>query len=567
MSADGTVHTHMKLAAIDLGSNSIHMVIVETEHYRATEINPDAPAAARPRRDRERAGSFRVIGAEKEMVRLGAGTLVRGKLSAAAMRRGLDVLRNYKSLATSAGVDKIVAVATSAVREAVNGEDFLNRVGEELGIWAKAISGEEEARLIYQAALFSIHLEGRRALVLDIGGGSVELALGAGRDLELAVSLKLGVLRMTEKFVKSDPLARRDESRLVRHVQAALAPHAGALTANGPATLVGTSGTILAVGALALELELGTLPETLHHVAVSAASIHTARKWLVGSDVRERLRSRGLDEKRADIVVAGAVVLDTILQEVEATEIVLCEAALREGLIVDYIQEHPRSLARASAYPDVRRRSVMALAERCRFDAAHAQQAARLALALFDGTRRRHRLGADARALLEYAALLHDVGHHISYPRHHKHTYYLIKNAGLQGFTPGEVEVLANVARYHRRGHPRRKHPGYGGLDSTQRASVRVLAGCLRLADALDRSHRSVVKSLTVTDRAGRLRVHCEVSGDAALELWGVPRRAKLLEEELAVRVEVRAVPASAAADPVERPAAPTLVRSREGRA
>jgi exopolyphosphatase/guanosine-5'-triphosphate,3'-diphosphate pyrophosphatase len=532
----------MKLAAIDLGSNSLHMVMVETD----------------------RAGGFRVIGAEKEMVRLGARTLQRGRLSAEAMTRGLLVLRKYKSLAESAGVDKVLAVATSAVREAVNGEDFLERAGQELGIWARAISGEEEARLIHLAAQHSIHLEGRRALVVDIGGGSVELALGAGRPLDHAASLKIGVLRMTELFVKSDPLARRDEAKLVRHVEAALEPHTEAIRQAGFAAAVGTSGTILAVAGLALFRELGAVPDSLHHLTVRADSIHAARKWLVGSDVRARLAASGLDEKRADIVVAGAVVLDTILQQTGARELTLCTWALREGLLLDYIHGHPKSLARAQAYPDVRRRSVVALAERCRYDEAHARQTATLALTIFDGTRRRHRLGKDARDLLEYASLLHDVGHHISYPGHHKHTYYLIKNAGLRGFTPEEIEMLATVARYHRRGRPRRKHPAYGNLPGGRRRAVRVLAGCLRIADALDRSHRRVVRKLHVTLRASRLRLECAVAGDPALEVWGVPRRAELLQDVLDVKVTVRAVPAgdaTPAGTPLAAPAEPESVR------
>src|SRR4029450_4761595 len=175
-------------------------------------------------------------------------------------------------------------------------------------------------------------------------------------------------------------------------------------------------------------------------------------------------RSRGVAERRADIIVAGAVVLATILQRLAVEELMLCEWSLREGILLSYINRHPRSLARAPAHPDVRRRRLVALAERCVYDEAHAARVAALALSLFDGTQRHHGLGDMERSLLEYAALLHDVGHHISYPGHHKHTYYLIKNGGLRGFHPIEIEVLALVARYHRRGHPRRKHEGYGAL-------------------------------------------------------------------------------------------------------
>ncbi len=511
----------MKIAAIDLGSNSVHMVIAETV----------------------RGGAFRVIGTEKEMVRLGARTLSKGRLSDSAVARGLEALRKYKRLADSVGVDKILAVATSAIREAANGEDFLEQLGRELDIWPRAVPGGEEARLIYLAVLHSIHLEGRRALVVDIGGGSVELAVGGGKGMEYGASEKLGVLRMTEGFVRSDPLTGKDEAALVRHVQHVIAPHRARIRATGFECAVGTSGTILAVGALALDRAGTAVPDTLHHVTVTAEQIHAARKSLVASDLRARLKAPLVDESRADIIVAGAVVLDTVLQELGVKELVLCEWALREGILLDYIHGHRRSLARAEAYPDVRRRSVVSLAERCEWEEKHARKVAELALALFDATVRRHRLGDRERVLLEYAAYLHGVGHHISYLGHQKHTYYLIKNGGLRGFTPLEVEVLANVARYHRRGRPRRKHEGFASLPRAERRKVTLLAGLLRLADGLDRSHRQIVRGVHTGGRARTLRVTCEVTGDASLELWAAARRTDLLEKALDVTVRLDAAP------------------------
>jgi len=507
----------VKIAAIDIGSNSIHIVIVEVSA----------------------SGGFRVIDREKEMVRLGAETLSRGALPAAAMRRGIEVLSKYKRLTESNGTDKLIAVATSAIREARNGEEFLERAGREIGIWPRAVSGEEEARLIYLAALHSIHLEGKRALVLDIGGGSVELALGAGRRLELAVSEKLGVLRMTEQFVTSDPLSARDGKRLVEQIDRQIGPHAARIRDVGFEVAVGTSGTILALGAMAQVVGTGAQAEALHHVTVKSAWIHELRERLQRTDVKERLRMPALDETRADIIVAGGIILDTLLQRLGIDNLTLCEWALREGILLDYIHGHPRSLARAEAYPDVRRRSVVDLAERCQYDEAHSKHVASLALALFEGTRRRHALSDSDRSLLEYAALLHDIGHHISYPRHHKHSYYLIKNGDLRGFHPLEIEVLANVARYHRSGHPRKKHGGFGVLTKPLRQTVRILSGLLRIADALDRGHRQVVSSIVVSERGGLLRIRCHVKGDSELEFWGVPGRARLLEETLSLRVRV----------------------------
>jgi len=500
----------MRIAAIDMGSNSFHMVIVET-----------------------RGGSFHLIEREKEMVRLGERTLSRGRLSAEAMRRGLDTLREYKRLADAQRVDKLLAAATSAVREAHNGESFLDRVGREIGFWPNVLSGEEEARLIYLAALHSIHLEGRRALVVDIGGGSVELALGTGQRIAWAASEKLGVLRMTERFVGSDPLAPRDERRLAAHVRDRVAPHAERARAAGFDIVVGTSGTILALGSLAHAAATGNPPESLHHLTVSAAALRDLRKRLVASTLKDRRRLPAMDERRADIIVAGAVVLDTLLEAVQAREIVLCDWALREGLLIDYLEAHPRSVARADAYPDVRRRSVISLAEKCGYDEPHAGQVARVALELFDGTHRVHGLGPRERSLLEFAALLHDVGRHISYPGRHKHTFYLIRNGDLRGFHPVDIEVLALVGRYHRQGTPRKKNAVFAALPRADRRAVRVLAGLLRVADALDRSHHAVVKSLSVHEDRRALRLRCEVEGDAGLEQWAAQRRLALLAQTL----------------------------------
>jgi exopolyphosphatase/guanosine-5'-triphosphate,3'-diphosphate pyrophosphatase len=514
----------MRIAAIDLGSNSLHMVLVDTDQ----------------------AGAFRVIGREKEMVRLGERSLSRGRLTAAAMKRALDVLRKYKRLAESGSADKVLAVATSAVREARNGEEFLETIGRELDIWPRAISGDEEARLIYLAALHSIHLEGRRALVVDIGGGSVELALGRGDALELRVSEKIGVLRLSEDYVKTDPLSTRNETRLVKHLDEALKPHVEHIRAVGFDTVVGTSGTVLALGALALESG-GKSPDTLHHATVPAADVHALRKRISAMGLKARLKIPGLDESRADIIVPGAILLDTLLERLGARELVLCEWALREGVLLDYIHRNPRSVARAEAYPDVRQRSVVSLGERCGYDEKHARKVAQLALDLFDATIRRHRLGAAQRTLLEYASLLHAVGHHISYRSHHKHAYYLIKNADLRGFTPKEVEVLANIARYHRR-PPRKKHAAFAALARADRRVVEVLSAHLRLADALDRSHHQVVKGLTVRSRGETVLVQAHVAGDTSLEMWGMPRQAALLSRVLGARVKVEIAPAAAVA-------------------
>lgn len=513
----------MKIAAIDLGSNSIHMIIVEVN---AT-------------------GAFRVVDRETEMMRLGSGTLTTGLLPEVSMQRALSILKAFRRLAEIQGVEKILAVATSAVREARNGEDFLDRVGRKAGIYPLAIPGEEEARLIYLAALHSIHLGKQRALVADLGGGSLELAVGRGQEIEAALSEKLGVLRMAEKFVTSDPLSPHDEKRLVKHAEKTLEPALRRIRRKSLDLVVGTSGTILAVGRLAGEHETGQRPESLHHVTVSTEAIHAVRRRLCRLDMRARLKLPGLDRRRADVIVVGAIVLDTLLRSLEAPAIVLSEWALREGILLEYIRSHPKTLARAEAYPDVRRRSVLDLAERCQYDEPHGRHVARLSLALFDATRRWHGLADDKRSLLEYAALLHDVGHHISHTRHHKHTHYLIKNGRLNGFDPLEIDMIAAVARYHRRGAPKQKHPLIAALPREARGEVEALAAILRLADGLDRSHRQVVRDVHVSRGKGGLSVRCRARGNAELEMWGARKRVDLLSALLGTPVEVEVVPAS----------------------
>lgn len=518
----------MKIAAIDLGSNSIHMVIAEVG----------------------RSGSFHILDSEKDMVRLGAATLARGRLPAAAIRRGLEVLRDYKRLAGTHRVDKFIAVATSAIREARNGEDFLDRIGDEIRIYPRAISGEEEARLVYLAALHSVHLEGRRALVIDVGGGSVELALGTAGAVDLAASEKLGVLRLAESHVGSDPISAKDEKRLVSHIEEVLAPHVEKIRTKGFDVAVGVSGTILALGSLALEMTTGRKPESLHHVTVTHESLHTVRKRLCASDIRARMRMGSLDQSRADIIVPGAILVDTLLARLGVKELTLSTWALREGILLNYISRHPRTLARAEAYPDVRRRSVVELAERCLYDEPHANHVSALALSIFEGTRKIHRLDDQARSLMEHAAFLHDVGHHISHQRHHRHSEYLIRNGDLRGFDPAEIEVLATVARYHRQGTPKKKHEPFATMPPAARRTVRVLAGILRIADALDRSHRQLVRRVSVERRAGVVTLVCEAAGNIELELWGARRRVDLLQDVLDVRLRYRAIAARPSAAP-----------------
>jgi exopolyphosphatase/guanosine-5'-triphosphate,3'-diphosphate pyrophosphatase len=498
----------MRIAAIDIGTNSIHMIVVQ--------VRPDL--------------SFEVIDREKEMVRLGAGGLDGRALTPEAMHAALQVLSKFRRLAESHKVDEVIAVATSATREAENGGEFLKAVTQQTGIRPRVISGTEEARLIHLAAVYGVSVPGDVAVVIDIGGGSVEVTRGAGTAIELGRSFKLGVIRLTERFVKTDPLEPRDQRKLVRHIDAEIGKYLHQIARDGFERVIGTSGTILSIGAVASAAE--GLPEgaPLRNRRFTAKQIRRVRKDLVALDLEKRLRVPGLEPRRADLAVAGAILLDELLRRLGADEITLCDLSLREGLVLDYIARHRKEIAQADRYPDVRRRSVIELAERCNYYPEHSQHVAKLSIALFDQTRAIHGLTDREREWLEYAAILHDIGVHISYEGHHKHSYYLVKNGDLRGFEPDEIEAIALVARYHRQATPKRRHDGFGDMRRRSRRTVRTLAAILRLAEGLDRSHAQTITGLELHDRGDDDLLQLRTSGDAELELWAASRHAAPFE-------------------------------------
>ena len=509
----------MRIAAIDIGTNSVHVIIVQV------------------RADR----SFEIIDREKEMVRLGSGGLGGRSLTEPAMLAALQALGKFTRLAESHDVDEIVAAATSAVREADNGREFLGAIRQRTGIQVRVISGTEEARLIHRAAVYGVDVSGGAAVVVDVGGGSVELTQGTGARAQVAQSLKLGVIRLTEQFIRSDPLSRRDERQMVSHITETIAPTVEKIASRGFDRVIGTSGTILSLGSLAVGEGRAVGSDDLRSRRVTAKQIRRLRRDLCALDLPGRLRLPGLDPRRADLAVAGSILLDTVLRQIGAVELTLCDLALREGLALDYLSRNRAHIAKVEQFPDVRRRSVVELAERCNYASEHAEQVRRLSLSLFDQTQPAHGLGAREREWLDHAALLHDIGVHISYGRHHKHSYYLIKNGDLRGFEPEEVEAIALVARHHRRGLPKKSRGGYASLPGRHRRTVRTLAAMLRLAEGLDRSHAQSVGSVEIVPGLRDYLLRLTPAGDTELELWAAQRSVAPLEAILGriIRFEV----------------------------
>ena len=499
----------MRLAAIDIGTTSIHMIVAEVRRGRG----------------------FEVVDREKEMVRLGAGGLEGRALTSSAMALAIGTIGRFRRLADSQRVDEIRAVATSAVREARNGGAFLAAIERETGVRARVISGIEEARLIHRAALHGIETGRGPVVVIDIGGGTTEVTLGTRGRIRLLHSLKLGAIRLTERFVTSDPIGRSVERRLVRHIRDVAGPAVAEIREAGFDRVIVTSGTALNIGALALWEEGRDGAADLHHSRVDSRRIHDVRTKIVALDLDHRLRLPGIEPRRADLLVAGAILLDTLIDRLGAEEVTLCDFALREGLVVEYLRRHGHRIAQADRYPDIRRRSVIELAERCGYRVDHARQVARLALELFDQARFAQPVPERAREWLEYAAVLHDVGHHISFDRHHRHSYYLIKNGGLRGFEPAEIEAIALMARHHRRSEPRKSRAPFAALAGPARRAVRAGAAMLRLAESLDRSHSRVIEHVALTDAGREWVLRLEAGADAELERWAASRQLRPLEK------------------------------------
>ncbi|MGH8013707.1 MAG: HD domain-containing protein [Candidatus Binataceae bacterium] len=504
---------HMRLAAIDVGSNSVHMLIA----------------------DAARNGHLEVVDRVKEMVRLGKRAFSTGRLSEESMELAVRALANFHRLAQARRAARIRAVATSAVREARNRNEFIRRIKREAGITVEIISGAEEADLIFQAARHALGLEGGPHLLVDVGGGSAELVLVRDGQPVWMRSLKLGAARLTEQFFTDDPPTVAQCRRLERYLEAEIGDLMRKCRRERPLRAIGTSGTINTLVAMVRAMhgeELGRL----HGVAASAAELSRLTRVLLQANAALRADLSGMDAKRVDQIAACAVLADFVLKRSGAPELIACNWALREGLLL--------GLARANSGRDsseARRQSVQALAARFAGHNPHGRQVARLALKLFDATGLVLGLAPPARELLQYAAFLHDIGHAIDHDRHNRHSYYLIKNAELLGFDPVEVEMMAQVARGHRKGVPALDSGESRSLSTAKRRAVRAMAAILRVADALDRSHFGVVKNIDVSYSPGRVVIELSCDREKAdLELWTCERRTDLLAKLLDRRVILR---------------------------
>jgi exopolyphosphatase / guanosine-5'-triphosphate,3'-diphosphate pyrophosphatase len=515
------------LAAIDVGTNSIHMVVAR--------ILPLLPA-------------FTVVAREKTTVRLGDRCKQTGRLTPEAMSRATAALKRCQEIAKSLNAEQIIAVATSAVREAPNGREFLQQIEVDLGLLVNLISGAEEARRIYLGVLSGMQFDDQPRVIIDIGGGSTELILGDGHEPRTLSSTKVGAVRLTSEMITTDPIDLAEFQALQAYIRGMLERPIEELQSQlrpqERLRMIGTSGTIETLASLNAREKLGAVPTPLNGYQMTQKDLRDWVNRLRRMSYTDRLLIPGLSDKRAEIILAGAMILLEAMTLLNVESFEICERSLREGVVVDWMIAHGLIEDRLRYQGSVRQRSVLKNAQNYRVNLEHSQRVAKFALDLFDQTQGvLHTLSTDARDLLWAAAILHNCGHHVSHSSHHKHSYYLIRHAELLGFTEIEIETIANLARYHRKTSPKKRHENYRNLTSKKhRRIVEQLNSLLRLAVALDRRQIGAIAALQChylpDQQEMRLLLEAtDPADDCALELWSVDYKKGSFESEYGIKL------------------------------
>jgi len=523
------------LAAIDIGTNSIHMVVVR--------VHPAIPA-------------FTIIAKEKDTVRLGDRDPKTGDLTPVAMNRAIAALQRCQKLAKSLNAEQIVAVATSAVREAPNGRDFLKQVDAELGLFVNLISGQEEARRIYLGVLSGMEFNSTPHIIIDIGGGSTELILGDSHEPRSLSSTKVGAVRLTAEFITTDPISNTELQYLQAYIRGMLERPVEELLAHlkpgEQARLVGTSGTIETVAIIHAREKLGIVPNPLAGYQLSRKDLKEIVRRLASMNYAQRAAIPGMSDRRSEIIVAGALILLEAMTLLGIESITIGERALREGVIVDWMLSHGLIEDRLRYQGSVRQRSVIKISQKYQVNREFSDRVAKFALSLFDQTKGHlHNCDAEARELLWAAAILHNCGLFVSHAAYHKHSYYLIRNGELLGFSEAEIEVIANLARYHRRNTPKKKHESYSNLPSKKhRQLVNQLSAILRIAVTLDRRQIGAVEQVRCDYSPDVRELHLRLQpshlgDDCALELWSLDYEKVVFEAEYGVKLIATLEPAT----------------------
>ena len=502
-----------RLAAIDIGTNSFRCIVVEVDPQEG----------------------FRILDDEKAQVRLGEGLNQSGIISPEAQSRAIEALQRMCKMISGLGAEMIEVVATSAVRKAHNRSEFIAAVKAATGLEIKVIAGEVEAELATLSVHHNFAMGQQRFAMADIGGGSVEIVIASGLHTETVTSLELGAVFLTEKFIHSDPPTEAELKKLRKHIRKTL-KKAGIDDGLPVGCLVGSGGTMTNIGSMVMAMR-GEQYESVHRYEVLHSEIVHLLAMLSRKNQKERQNIPGLNPERADIILAGMILSDEMLRRTRTNLLRINAKGIREGLILQSLRN--RGLLPATATARDWRSSVLDCARSCRFDEQHSEQVCRLALGIFDCIGAEQGLTDRDRELLEAAALLHDIGYFISYHQHHKHSYHLIRHANLFGFTPREREIIANLARYHRKAKPKKGHRNFAVLASNEKILVRQLASILRLADGLDRRRNRQIIGFDCQQQNGVLELKLTGDGDLSVEAYGAETKSDLFKDVFAYRLNV----------------------------
>ncbi len=500
----------LRVAALDVGSNAIRFSV--NEFRTPTEAE--------------------TLRSERIPVRLGHDVFISGRLTEPAMDAALAAIGAFAAAVKEMKVASWRAVATSAVRESANGGEFAGRVEAETGIRLETIAGVDEARLVHVAVRNRLRLGADRWLMADLGGGSVEVSLVDGSGVLWSESHTIGSVRLLEELAQAGEEPGRFADLLAEYVAALRLPLAGAQ--RSLAGFIATGGNIEALARLADPTADGSAPARLPRERLDELV-----KSLSRMSFRDRIDRLGLREDRADVILPAALVYQRLCHLSGCAEIVVPFVGLREGVMLNLVEDALAVGAGRARREQETLAAAIALGRHYMFDEAHSVHVARLALSLFDQLEAVHQLGETERRILLAAAALHDIGQFVSYKRHHKHSYYLIANSELPGLSEREMLLVANVARYHRKGEPHPSHEGYVDLDEDERELVGKLGSVLRLADALDREHQQLVREVEARVEGRELVLRLQSTGALLLEHWALKKKTEFFTGVYGLKVRV----------------------------
>ena len=505
-----------RLAAIDVGTNTIRLTVAEVQDD----------------------DTYRILDEEREMVRLGEKLDRTGRLSEAAISRALAAIGKMKAIADGFKITQLRAIATSAVREAANGRSFIREVSRQHKVRIDVISGEEEAQLAFRTASRHFDFQNRATAVVDIGGGSVEVILSAGTAIDHVYSLPLGAVRVTERLMQSDPLRSKHWKQMKEEIDRGIRSIIRQ-PAHRAELMIGSGGTFTSLAHMSKWQREGRHGSVHGYVLTPSEIIHLLGR-LRKTPLEGRLQIPGLSADRADIIVAGAAVISRLVRGLDTQQIMVNERGIRDGLLLQMIADLPgRSSASQLPLPGNRIEWARHFARKAHTNERHCEQVATLALQILDGVKNRFDLPGSSRDLLHAAAILHNIGYLISHSKHHKHAYHLIMHGDLPGFTPHEVELIANVVRYHRRAFPRKRHENLAYLPRADQRLIARLSGILRIADGLDRTHSQSVTGIKMRWLQGRLRMSLEAKSFPEIESAEAERKADLFRKAFRTDVEM----------------------------